>query len=80
MHQQLWGYKVEEKMWLGEGERKRLNITAVKHNGHSVYHIQLYYEPLHFPTEVNILFLIIFTMNSNYFAISINQLVFLIEA
>jgi hypothetical protein len=28
MHQQLWGYKVEEKLYLGVRERKRLN-TAV---------------------------------------------------
>ena len=29
MHQQLWGYKVEDKIYLGACERKRLNITAV---------------------------------------------------
>jgi hypothetical protein len=29
MHQQLWRYKVEEKIYLGTGERKRLNITAL---------------------------------------------------
>ena len=29
MHQQLWGYKVEEKIYLGVRERKRLNITDV---------------------------------------------------
>jgi hypothetical protein len=27
MHQQLWGYKVEDKIYLGVRERKRLNIT-----------------------------------------------------
>jgi hypothetical protein len=30
MHQQLWGYKVEEKLYLGLREQKRLNITALK--------------------------------------------------
>jgi hypothetical protein len=29
MHQQLWGYKVEEKLYLGVRERKRLNTTAL---------------------------------------------------
>jgi hypothetical protein len=28
MHQQLWGYKVEEKLYVGVREQKRLN-TAV---------------------------------------------------
>jgi hypothetical protein len=28
MHQQLWGYKVEEKIYVGVREQKRLN-TAV---------------------------------------------------
>jgi hypothetical protein len=27
MHQQLWGYKVEEKLFLGVREQKRLNTT-----------------------------------------------------
>ena len=27
MHQQLWGYKVENKLYLGVGEQKRLNTT-----------------------------------------------------
>jgi hypothetical protein len=27
MHQQLWGYKVEEKLYLGVHEQKRLNTT-----------------------------------------------------
>jgi hypothetical protein len=27
MHQQLWGYKVEEKLYLGVREQKRLNTT-----------------------------------------------------
>jgi hypothetical protein len=29
MHQQLWGYKVEEKLYAGVREQKRLNATAV---------------------------------------------------
>jgi hypothetical protein len=29
MYQQLWGYKVEEKLYLGVREQKRLNTTAV---------------------------------------------------
>ena len=31
MHQQLWGYKVEEKLYVGVSEQKRLNTTAVGH-------------------------------------------------
>ena len=31
MHQQLWGYKVEEKIYLGVRERKRLNITGLEY-------------------------------------------------
>jgi hypothetical protein len=27
MHQQLWGYKVEEKLYLGVREQKTLNTT-----------------------------------------------------
>jgi hypothetical protein len=30
MHQQLWGYKVEEKLYVGVREQKRLNTTALK--------------------------------------------------
>jgi hypothetical protein len=29
MYQQLWGYKVEEKLYLGVCEQKRLNTTAI---------------------------------------------------
>ena len=29
MHQKLCGYKVEEKMYVGLSERKRLNITGL---------------------------------------------------
>jgi hypothetical protein len=31
MHQQLWGYKIEEKVYLGVRETKRLNIAAIQH-------------------------------------------------
>jgi hypothetical protein len=30
MYQQLWGYKVEEKLYLGVREQKRLNTTVLK--------------------------------------------------
>jgi hypothetical protein len=29
IHEQLWGYKVEEKLYLGVREQKRLNVTAL---------------------------------------------------
>jgi hypothetical protein len=29
MHQQLWGYKVEEKLYVGVREQKRLSTAAV---------------------------------------------------
>jgi hypothetical protein len=29
MYQQLWGYKVEEKLYLGAREQKRLNTTGL---------------------------------------------------
>jgi hypothetical protein len=29
MHQQLWGYNVEEKLYVGVREQKRLNTTAL---------------------------------------------------
>jgi hypothetical protein len=29
MYQQLWGYKVEEKIYLGVREQKRLNTTVL---------------------------------------------------
>jgi hypothetical protein len=32
MYQQLWGYKVEEKLYLGVREQKRLNTTALNDN------------------------------------------------
>jgi hypothetical protein len=31
MYQQLWGYKVEEKLYLGVREQKRLNTTVLEH-------------------------------------------------
>jgi hypothetical protein len=33
MYQPLWGYKVEEKLYLGVREQKRLNTTALEHWG-----------------------------------------------
>jgi hypothetical protein len=33
MYQQLWGYKVEEKLYLGVREQKRLNTTAIDYWG-----------------------------------------------
>jgi hypothetical protein len=32
MHQQLWGNNVEEKLYLGVREQKRLNTTALPEN------------------------------------------------
>jgi hypothetical protein len=32
MFQQLWGYKVEEKLYLGVREQKRLNTTDLIHH------------------------------------------------
>jgi hypothetical protein len=31
MYQQLWGYKVEDKLYLGVREQKRLNTTDLDH-------------------------------------------------
>jgi hypothetical protein len=31
MYQQLWGYKVEEKLYLGVRKQKRLNTTVLEH-------------------------------------------------
>ena len=36
MYQQLWEYKVEEKIYLEVGERKRLNITDTEDSATSV--------------------------------------------
>jgi hypothetical protein len=30
MYQQLWGYKVEDKLYLGVREQKRLNTTVLR--------------------------------------------------
>jgi hypothetical protein len=38
MYQQLWGYKVEEKLYLGVREQKRLNTTGI-----SVYSKESYF-------------------------------------
>ena len=35
MHQQIWGYKVEEKLYLGVCEQKRLNTTGLVDKYHS---------------------------------------------
>jgi hypothetical protein len=32
MHQQLWGYKVEEKLYLGVREKIRFNTTAIENH------------------------------------------------
>jgi hypothetical protein len=34
MHQQLWGYKVEEKLYVGVSEQKRLNTTGLQEHEH----------------------------------------------
>jgi hypothetical protein len=36
MYQQLWGYKVEEKLYLGVREQKRLNTTDVEHSAENI--------------------------------------------
>jgi hypothetical protein len=36
MYQQLWGYRVEEKLYLGAREQKRLNTTALEERGPNV--------------------------------------------
>jgi hypothetical protein len=41
MHQQLWGYKVEEKLYVGVREQKRLNTIALELIHHR--RIQLHY-------------------------------------
>jgi hypothetical protein len=35
MHQQLWGYKVEEKLYLGVREQKGSNTTGLKNQSQS---------------------------------------------
>jgi hypothetical protein len=36
MHQQLWGYKVEEKLYVGEREQKWLKTTVLNDRGRGV--------------------------------------------
>jgi hypothetical protein len=44
MHQQFWGYKVEEKLYLGVHKQKRLNTTALKVNNLKSHIIVCCYE------------------------------------
>jgi hypothetical protein len=37
MHQQLWGYKVEEKLYVGVREQKRLNTTGLRLHQYTAY-------------------------------------------
>jgi hypothetical protein len=39
MYQQLWGYKVEEKLYLGVREQKRLNTTALLNVNVKLYRV-----------------------------------------
>jgi hypothetical protein len=39
MHQQVWGYKVEEKIYLGVCKQKQLNITHLENQ--TLYHYSL---------------------------------------
>jgi hypothetical protein len=32
MHQQVWGYKVEDKLYVGVREQETLNTTVLDHN------------------------------------------------
>ena len=41
MQQQLWGYKVEEKIYLGVRERERLNVTGLDDNALGVNTMQV---------------------------------------
>jgi hypothetical protein len=38
MYQQLWGHKVEEKLYVGVREQKRLNTTGIGDLGDSLEH------------------------------------------
>jgi hypothetical protein len=40
MYQQLWGYKDEEKLYLGVREQKRLNTTGTDYVDQCRYEIQ----------------------------------------
>ena len=39
MHQRLWGYKVEEKLYVGVHEQKRLNTSALRISNTSRYFV-----------------------------------------
>jgi hypothetical protein len=41
MHQQLWGYKVEEKLNLGVREQNSLNTAALRYITSQTLHVQL---------------------------------------
>jgi hypothetical protein len=45
MHQQLWGYTVEEKLYVGVREQKRLNTAVLEH----FVAVRHYLNPLHRP-------------------------------
>jgi hypothetical protein len=47
MYQQLWGYKVEEKLYLGVREQKMLNTTALNDALEIKYSEQAYYRKYH---------------------------------
>jgi hypothetical protein len=42
MHQQLWGYKVEEKLYLGVREQKSLNTTDLENLAATPSELQLH--------------------------------------
>jgi hypothetical protein len=42
MYQQLWWYKVEEKLYLGVREQKRLNTTVLMDLTNSTVNFSLY--------------------------------------
>jgi hypothetical protein len=47
MYQQLWGYKVEEKLYLGVREQKRFNATGIEDAIHSIKtQLQLLFETI----------------------------------
>jgi hypothetical protein len=43
MYQQLWGYKVEQKLYLGVREQKRLNTTGLEGRGPQPLYIDEHY-------------------------------------
>jgi hypothetical protein len=48
MYQQLWGYKVEEKLYLGVREQKRLNTTVLEDICSTQGRIKGFVGPRHF--------------------------------